>query len=102
MDGQAGDQLRAHERRGVPYKALRRLKAALTTGRRIPNRWYPDIPYTYHRFAKTYGWTPGQVDQLDVDIHDWLLAIQALESEIEADERKKAERAMRAQAQRRG
>jgi hypothetical protein len=28
------------------------LKAALTTGRRIPGKSYPDTAYMYHRFAK--------------------------------------------------
>lgn len=42
--------------------------------------------------GKVYGWSPDVVDRLDVEILDWLLAIQGVERELEEQQRKKQER----------
>lgn len=32
-------------------------------------------------FAKVYGWTPAQVRDLDIDLFEWLPAIEAADAE---------------------
>lgn len=43
-----------------------------------------------------YGWTPDQVDRVDSETLDWMLAIQGVEQEIQEETRKKQEREMKA------
>lgn len=52
----------------------------------------------YHVIGKTYGWTPDQVDGIDVDTLDWLFAIQRVEREIEEQERSKRDQEMKRQS----
>jgi hypothetical protein len=82
-------QLQALAGLGVPYRTLRRLKSALTEGRRIPGRSYPDYEFLVHRIASAYGWTPQQIDEVDAHLLDWLIAIQGVEAEIREEEQKK-------------
>ena len=39
--------------------------------------------------AKTYGWTPQQVDECDAELIDWLIAIQGVEGELTEEAQKK-------------
>ena len=48
----------------------------------------------YHVLASKYGWTPDQVDAVDAETLDWMLAIQSVEREIEEQHRKSQEREM--------
>jgi hypothetical protein len=50
--------------------------------------------------GKVYHWTPDDVDRLDVETLDWLLAIQKVERELEEQQRQKQEREMKQQAAR--
>lgn len=45
--------------------------------------------------AKTYGWTPAEVDQVDAELLDWLSAIQRIEYELEDEARKKQEQQLK-------
>jgi len=48
--------------------------------------------------ATKYGWTPDQVDGVDVETLDWMLAIQRVERELEEQQRKKQEQDMKRQS----
>jgi hypothetical protein len=50
--------------------------------------------------GKVYHWTPADVDQIDVETLDWLLAIQRVERELEEQQQKKQEREAKMQAAR--
>lgn len=41
----------------------------------------PTRALTYRWFAKVYGWTPGQVEELDLELQDWLPTIEDAASE---------------------
>lgn len=56
---------------------------------------------SYGMLAERYQWTPEQVDRLDPDYIDYLLARIAAESDYQESERKKAERE-RKRAERQG
>lgn len=39
--------------------------------------------------ASAYGWTPDEIDQVDAQLLDWLVAIQGVEAEIHEQQRQK-------------
>lgn len=46
----------------------------------------------YRWFAKQYGWTPDQVDELPVEFYDWAPVIETADSEASERRQKIEER----------
>ena len=54
----------------------------------------------YRFFAKTYGWTPGQVDELPESAYEWLPKVEQAHARVAEMRQREAEREARS-AQRR-
>jgi hypothetical protein len=55
---------------------------------------------SYRFFAKTYGWTPQQVDELSEDCYEWIPKVEQAHARVTEMKQREAEREARA-AQRR-
>jgi len=55
---------------------------------------------SYRFFAKTYGWTPDQVDNLTEEAYEWLPKVEQAHARVTEMKQKEAEREARS-AQRR-
>lgn len=59
------------------------------------------IPYEEYRYvlyAREFGWTPAQVDEIPLTTEPWLLPIQKALNEYEAEMEKKAIEKAKAEA----
>jgi hypothetical protein len=56
----------------------------------------PAMLLTYRWYAKTYGWTPDQVDELPADVVIWFPAIEQAVDHVVEKRQQQAARASRA------
>jgi hypothetical protein len=66
---------------------LRRLKDAIREPKIVKLNPQESKHLNYAVYARRFGWTPKQVDEIPLDIESWLLPVMAIIDEVEEEKR---------------
>lgn len=77
---------------------MREFKLWLAGSQRAKTELLPYEEYRYVLYAKEFGWTPAQVDEIPLHTEAWLLPILGALAEAEAAAMEKARRDAEAKA----